>query len=505
MKGPGRRSGMRDRWARCASTILAALLTVAAYSGPPAKAAECAWIEFHGPITPLSQALLMRKLSRAQALGVKKIVIEIDSPGGMLGPSVEIAEHLAKLDWAHTTAYVPREAISGAAIMALGCDEIVLHPDARIGDAGPVIEGEDARFREAPDKIVSYLSRVVRDLASKTGKSPELAEAMVNKHLVLVRVQPQGGGRWKVVPKKEADQGGPWAAVEEIPESAAGKYLTLNGQSAHRYGLAAATVANEGELRERLKLTEEPVRLKQTGVDILILVLNSGFGTGVLLFVGLVALFIELSAPGTGVGGLIAGLCCVLFFWSHFLGGTAGWLEVILFLAGLVFLAMEIFVIPGFGVAGIGGILLIIASIVMASYQGHLPDSRWALAQAGTSVLAVLAALGGASVALLVLGPRLQAMPVFRRLVLAPPTADEAVAGNGDEAVGDGALVVVGDEGVADTPLRPAGRAIFGEEFVDVVADGRFIDAGKPVRVVQIQGNRVVVREVTSSSGSGGE
>ncbi len=462
--------------------------------------AECAWIEFRGPITPLSQVLLMRKLERAKELGVTTVVIEIDSPGGMLGPSVEIGEALAKLDWAKTIAYVPREAMSGAAIFSLGCDEIILHSTARFGDAGPVIEGEDARFREAPEKVVSYLARVVRDLASETGKPPDLAEAMVNKRLELVRVREQEGGPWRVVAKEHAERDADqWQATEPIPESAPNKYLTLNGKQAVEYGMASHVVGSADELRQVLKLTEKPIRLKQTSVDVFLLLLNSPFGTFALIFVGLIALFIELSAPGTGVGGLVAGLCLVLFFWSHFLGGTAGWLEVILFLSGLVFLGVELFVIPGFGIAGVTGVLLLIASVVMASYQGHLPQNRMAVAAAGQAAAALVVAVAAGGIALMVVGPRLQQLPVLKRLVLTPPTAPQAGDGPpaSDEELAE-LPVVIGDEGVADTPLRPAGRVRFGDEYVDVVADGRFIDRGDTVRIIKIEGNRIVVRELES-------
>ncbi len=494
---------LRSRRRRGRVVWSAAWLLLAGWmAAAPSRAAPCAWIEFRGMITPLSQALLLRKLERAKAMGAETVVIEIDSPGGMLVSSVEIAEHLAKIDWARTIAFVPREAISGAAIFSLACDEIVLLPSARIGDAGPIIEGEDARFRDAPEKVVSYLARVVRDLASAKGRSPDLAEAMVNKKLELVRVREKEDGPWKILPKSRVEQGDRWQAVEPIPESAPDKYLTLNGEQAVRLGLASVTVAGAGELEQYLKLEEDPVRLRQTSVDVLILLLNSWLGTGFLLFVGLVALFFELSAPGTGVGGLIAGLCFVLFFWSHFLGGTAGWLEVILFLSGLVFLAMELFVIPGFGVAGLSGILLLIASVVMASYQGHLPDDRIALAQAGRAAAAFVVAVAAGGITLMVIGPRMQRLPMFKRLVLAPPVADETEAAADESGQASEFGVVVGDEGTADTPLRPAGRAIFGEEYVDVVADGRFIDAGRPIRVIEIQGNRVVVRELATGAGS---
>ena len=113
--------------------------------------------------------------------------------------------------------------------------------------------------------------------------------------------------------------------------------------------------------------------LKPSGVDTAVTLLNLPLVTGLLFVIGLVALYIEFMHRAWGLGGLIAGLCFALFFWSRFLGGTAGWLEVILFVAGVAFLAMEVFVIPGFGIAGLTGLLLVFTSILMASQ--HFRDS----------------------------------------------------------------------------------------------------------------------------------
>jgi len=286
-----------------------------------------------------------------------------------------------------------------------------------------------------------------------------------------------------------------------VLESADDRFLEVNGSRAVELQLAQAVVNSRDELVGRYTLREPLVLLEQTAVDRAVAILNMPLITGLILVLGLVALWFELSAPGIGLGGLVSGLCITLFFWSRFLGGTADWLEVILVLAGVVFMAVEIFVLPGFGVAGITGLLLLLCGLVMASQSHFIPQSSRAMSHLGTSVLVLLASGGLAVIIGAVFGRYFGSFPILNRLILkAPaPVADE---GDFDEkgkplAAGSHAYSVsVGDWGVAESPLRPAGKAVFGEAYVDVVTDGSFVEAGRQVRVIKVSGNHIVVREI---------
>ena len=212
----------------------------------------------------------------------------------------------------------------------------------------------------------------------------------------------------------------------------------------------------------------------------------------------MVALVIELGAPGLGVGGLTSMLCFGLFFWSRFLGGTAGWLEVILFMMGLLFIAAEMFVIPGFGIAGISGIVLTLGSLVMASRRFLLPTGPEDMASLGVDVLTVGGAFVGFVVALLLLANYIGEIPGLSRLTLKPQVALE---GSGVQVAAPNAIVPgwqqvnVGDVGTTVSPLRPSGKMEFGEAMVDVVTEGDFVDAGCEVKVIGKQGARVIVRQ----------
>ncbi len=266
------------------------------------------------------------------------------------------------------------------------------------------------------------------DLATAKGRPPALAEAMVDANLAVYRVVNKESGQTTYMSQHEIDASEKPAAWERGPlvlESREGSFLEVNGARAVELQLAAATVDNRDELARRYAVNQPLRRLEHGAVEVTVDVLNSVWVTVLLFVIGAVALYIELSAPGIGLGGLIAGLCFTLFFWSRFLGGTAGWLEVILVLAGAAFLAVEIFVLPGFGIAGITGILLIAAGIVLASQNHLVPQSPRALADLGRS-LSILFTAGVASVAAGVALTRyFGAVPILSRMVLHTPAATE--------------------------------------------------------------------------------
>lgn len=460
-------------------------------------------IRFEGPITPLLEHFIYRKLDVAKEKGADLVIIEIDSPGGYVDSSLNLADRFLKLDWAHTVAYVPREALSGAAIAALGCDDIVMAPEAHLGDAGPIFQGEDALFRHAPEKIRSELALRVRDLAEATGRPPALAEAMVDMDLIVYRVRNKNSGVETFLSDHDiesSDAPDDWEKLQPVQESREKHFLTVTGRRAVELGLAEGTAANREELKQRYGIKDELVVLAPTGVDTAITILNVPFITGLLLVVGLIALYVEFSAPGIGAGGIIAAMCFALFFWSKFLGGTAAWLEVVLFLLGVAFLLIEIFVTPGFGFAGITGMLLVVMSLIMAGQDFVIPKTTRELNATLQGVLVIV----GAGFAFLIgafgVSHYFGTVPVigWLKLDLPKPSSDELdEQGKPKPAAEPNRFPVgVGDWGIAESPLRPAGKAIFGDAYLDVVADGSFVDKGKQVRVIQISGNRIVVREI---------
>ena len=488
-------------------------LTAGAFGqdAPPADAPRYqrgVLIRFEGMITPMLEQFLNRQLAVARQQEADLVIIEIDSPGGLVDPSFNVAHVLRQVDWAHTVAFIPREALSGAAVVALGCDEIVMHPDARMGDVGVITMGEDSLFRYAEEKVRTNIAHQLRDLAEAHGRPPALAEAMVNMDLVVYHVTHRQTGEQTFMSDEElraTEDPDVWQRGKPVFESREKYFLQVNGRRALELQLAEGTARDVEQLTRQLGVAGELQVLRPTAVDTAVFILNLPLITGLLFVVGLVALYAELSAPGISIGGLVALLCFALFFWSRFLGGTAEMLEVLLFLAGVVFLAVEVFVLPGFGVAGISGLLLIVASLVMASHHFVIPETPRQLAALATTLLVVT----GSGVTFLIVASVLSRyfgmLPGLNRLVLSPDGSTSVVgdagASPGKPQTGMMVGVGVGDWGVAQSPLRPSGKVRFGDEVLDVMTDGEFVDAGSQVRIVEMQGSRVLVVPIEDESG----
>lgn len=457
-------------------------------------------IEFQGPIDGRLSKHFHRKLELAKKQNADLVILEIDSPGGLKSESLRIAESLRDVDWAYTVAFIPKQALSGAALVSLGCDEIIAGKNMRFGDIGEIYwDPESFAYRLVSAKQESALVPQARDLAESKGRPPELAEAMIDKDVQVFR-RPSGNG-WEYlnVRVEEADPGDDW---ELIGESGPDRFLTLNGPRMGEIGVSAATCDTRNEIAAFYDVDVNDIQvLTFTSSDYVADVLSGPLITGVLVAIGLLALYLELSAPGIGIGALIASLCAVLFFWSRFLGGTADWLEAILFIAGIAFLIMEIFVIPGWGVSGFLGLFLMVASVFMAGQDFVLPtnDRQWV--EFVTTALVLLCSSCVVIIGAAFITKKLGTIPVFNRLVLQPEPdkpvdVSAKLDSDGKPILQTHPLVSVGDWGQSESLLRPSGRASFAGRSIDVVSQGDFVEAGKQIKVIDIQGNRIVVVEV---------
>ncbi|MCA9135222.1 MAG: hypothetical protein KDB00_00650 [Planctomycetales bacterium] len=462
-------------------------------------------IPLHEDINLLSGALLSRKFAEAVDSGVDVIILDIHSPGGRVDVTFELMDMIADAKDVETVAFIKKDAISGAALISLACDKIIMLPGARMGDAGAIVMGDDGAWRYAEAKIRSALAEKIRGAAEATGRPLALAEKMADKDMVVFRAVNKTDGTVRYISDKEwesMENTDDWEKGKPIREAGKEMFFTVNGSRAVELGMANQTVENETELAEVLNVKTPIHVMERTGTDTAILILNSGFVTFLLLAIGMVALVIELGAPGIGVGGLVSLLCFGLFFWSRFLGGTAGWLEVTLFVLGIIFIGLEIFVIPGFGVAGVGGLGLMLGSLVMASRRFMVPGSAEELAGLGWDVMTVLGAFAGFIIAMLIMSNYIGDIPGLGRLTLKPQVAVVGAEAAMDEtAHADAAALLpgwqrvsVGDTGTAAGPLRPGGKMAVDDYTVDVVTEGDFVESGQGVKVIAKQGTKIVVR-----------
>lgn len=462
-------------------------------------------IAIHEPITPLTEEFILRQIRGAVSEGADLLIFDINSPGGYLFSSVNIANTIADLDPTDVTtvAWVPEKALSGAAVIALGTDHIVLAPDARIGDAGVIQEtAEGGAFERVPEKLWSDFLVTLQNLAERKNRPTALLQAMVDKDLKVYEVTNKQSGRVTYMSDFEIeDSNEEWIKGPVVPESREDFLLTVNGRRAYELGLADAPCEDLDALRLRFGVSEDMTLLpvERTWVDTFVFVLNSkvaGFG---LITLGILFLYVEMHMP-SGFFGIASVSCFALFFWSRYLGGTSGSLELIMFILGFVLLALEIFVVPGFGVFGITGLLMMAGSLIMAShtFSGMTTGQRF------EESLSSLGTLAGALVTVIcvaaVLNRFLPSIPILNRLILSPPgyaagdTSGPLLNPSAYSAGGDGIPVSAGDRGMSVSTLRPSGKATFGDYYLDVVSDGGYIDHDTPIEVIRVAGSRIIVR-----------
>jgi membrane-bound serine protease (ClpP class) len=444
-------------------------------------------VSLKGPIRPGMVTQTIRLIKDQVRLGEKNFVcLWINSPGGSLTDSIRLADFLANdpdLDRIRTVAYVPKEARSDAVLIALACDQVVMHPQAELGGTSDYGLSEED---------VKYAREMIHDENGPWKSRPwALVAAMIDPDLAVFSCRRAGQveGEVKYLTDKETRQldAEKWTIGREITRP--GEPLVVNAQQAIEYRLANLAAETLHELQEHYDL-EELTLLEPGWADLVIELLKKPGVDAFLLMVAFLGLYFELHTPGVGVGGFLATVCFALFFWIKFDGETATLLEVILFLAGIACLLLEIFVLPGFGIFGLGGGCLVLVSLILASQTYVLPQN---IGELQRSVLPVFVAMLGVVIAAMVLERWLPRAPILSQMLLEPPAGEEAEEISRRESLVD-LDGFVGTRGTTTTQLTPSGKARFGDMLVDVITDGDVVPRGTPIEVVEVRGNRVLVR-----------
>lgn len=418
------------------------------------------------------------------------ICVSIDSSGGELEACQELAEKLAELDSkdVQTVAYVPVEASGGAALIALACDQLIMQPEAHVGGKGTV------EFER--DELETARSAVRASLRKQSAHTWSLVMATIDPSIELFNYQNTKTGDVRYFSDEEAKaqpDAENWRRGARIKP--AGETLRLSANRARELNVAAHVVDNFDELKQLYGINENIRTAEPNWALELVEALSSPALAILLLVIGFVGVYIELHSPGVGIGGFVAAIAFLLFFWSNFLNGTAEWLEVLLFLGGIFCVLIEVLVLPGFGIFGLGGGAMILASLVLATQTFVLPRTETQMIELRHSLTIVAAAtliVVGTSIALRRYLPH---APFFHRLLLHPTPEEELLDLDAREALADFSHLV-GQQGTATTNLMPAGKAEFDGQLVDVIAEGLPVERGAAIVVVKARGSRVMVRAV---------
>lgn len=441
--------------AACVLTLLGA---AGAHRVPAQTSAPVVYIiAIEGMIDLGLAPFLARTIREAHAAGASAVLLDINTFGGRVDAAVAMRDSLVNAP-IRTIAFVNQRAISAGALIALACDTVIMTKGGTIGAATPVVGGT-GDTKPADEKSVSYVRSEFRATAEARNRPPQFAEAMVDVDVEIAGV------------------------IEK------GKLLTLTASQALEHKVAELAADTLDAALAAAGLPGAEVRVaRQTWAEGLVRFLTHPVISSLLMTVGLLGLLVEIRTPGFAVPGTIGLISLGLFFWGHWIVQLAGWEELLLIAVGVLLLALEVFVIPGVTVAGIAGIVALVAGLGMT------------LVGAGATVSVIITALGRVAISILLAMAgafafvrALPRLPFGRRLVLETGMA----ADQGYVSAPESDRRWLGQTGTAISPLRPAGIAEFDGARVDVVSDGGFVDAGSPIEVTRVDGNRIVVRQST--------
>ncbi len=430
-------------------------------------------IRIHEDISRNTLYLFRRGLNEAVSRHAAAVVLEMNTNGGRVDATEDIIRLLERAPL-KTYTLVNQRAYSAGAYIAAATDQIFMEPGSVLGAATPIMVTPGAGVADLPksyeEKLTSAMRALIRSTAQEKGHNPDVFEAMV-----------------------DADAGLTVAGTVISPK---GKLLTLTAEEAAReYGqpprplLSSGTVDSLAQLLAKVGLAgAETFEVQPYGFEVLargITVIGP-----LLILIGFVAVYVELTHPGVMLPAIVAMICFGVYFLGYFAAGLAGKEELALFVIGAVLLAVEVFVIPGFGVTGVLGIGAILISLVMAMTHrwpgGPLlpawPDLEMPLVK-------VSGAFGGSLVVMMILAHFFPKSSLFKKFELRATTS----AAEGYTTAASTARSLLGAVGVAETQLRPSGKGRFGEELVDVVTEGDLIERGAAIKITAVEGSRVVV------------
>jgi len=485
-------------------------------AGTDSPAVRAAVIVCKGMIDDGLYKSIKRRTQIALDNDAEYIIYEIGTYGGLLQSADDISKYFI-LDIgqkAHTVAYVTTEAISAGAMISVSCRDIIMRENTTIGDCAPIVMGGKLEGVER-EKAESFTRAAFMRAAEANGYPSALLKAMVTMQTKVYRVKNLQTGESEFIEDKQQpedpnkyDLDGKELIVKED------EILTLTAARAFEYGIARAQVKDRaGALeflaeRDGVTFAGEPMVLKTLWSEEMVRWLNSPAVMAVLVMIALLGVYIEFNTPGIGLPGLVAVICFVIIIGSKYLVGLANWVEVVLFVVGILLLLVEIFVLPGFGIAGILGIICVMAGLfgmLIKNPPNKLPwpdsPANWDLFLNG--LLGLSFGFLGFIVLAWILTKYLPKLQFLSGLILIPAVAKQGsemeismTAPPGLETAG----VKVGDIGEVVSILRPTGKARFGNAIVDVVAEAEFLDKGTKVEIIEIHGNRVVVKAVREQS-----
>ena len=414
--------------------------------------------------------------------GVNLVVIDVDSPGGNLTESIRLAQFLADIpnENAEVVCYISGAARGDAALIPLASDVVLMHPDATLGGSGEATITPGACMDQ---------KGALQTLAKTAGRSDGELLGCICPKLEIFEYNAMDGQTQLSSPQ--------WLIDDPIaPMWRQGAIKDFDGglsfAKANEMGIAADNLVSLEMVGNRFGIEKLPEETRTNATEQFVEWLSGQGWLSMLLFVvGIISLSAELSTPGVGIAGILSAVCFLLFFWIHLFQGTVEWLEILLILAGVVCLALELFVLPGFGVFGITGLILLATGLLLAGQTFVIPtnDYQWQRTATGIGQLGFI--VMSLFVAGVLFRKQLANLPMVRWFALQPPKSDIDLIER-EQAIEE-LRAFIGWRGTTLSRCNPSGKAAIGDRSFNVVSQGAWIDEDMEIVVLSVSDNTLIV------------
>ncbi|MBL51530.1 MAG: peptidase [Candidatus Marinimicrobia bacterium] len=411
---------------------------------------------------------IKRTLTDAEAQGASAVIFDINTFGGRVDAATQIKDAILGSD-IPTVAFINRRAISAGALISLSCEKIYMTGGGLIGAATAV----DMSGKKGSEKVISFMREEMASTAEKRGRSKEIARGMVDEELNFTHLVINGDS----------------VEVTDIEGRKEGKLISLTTEQALKYKVADGTAEDLNALLDSLGYkSAKTFESKENWSEAVVRFLTNPVVASLLTTFGFLGILFELQSPGWGIPGMVGLICLILSLSASYIAELATMSDLLFIFAGLALFILELLVIPGFGVAGLGGIGLLLYGLYLLLLP-EVPVGDKIMNQAADGFLIGLI---GAVIGLYFLG-RIMIKTKFWEQLTSPDTQKK----EDGYTTTFGWENLVNESGIADTDLHPSGWVKVADERLFVVSEGEFVEKGKPVQILKVDGNRIVVRELT--------
>ena len=411
---------------------------------------------------------IQRTLEDAESNEATAVIFDINTFGGRVDAATQIKDAILGADIL-TIAFINRRAISAGALISLSCEKIYMTGGGLIGAATAV----DMTGKKGSEKVISFMREEMASTAEKRGRSKEIARGMVDEELTFTHL---------VI-------GGDSIKVDDIEGRKDGKLISLTTEQALKYKIADGTAENMEALLDSLGYSSfETIETAENWSEAIVRFLTNPVVASLLTTFGFLGILFELQSPGWGIPGFVGLACLILSLSASYIAQLATMSDMLFVLTGLALILLEVLVIPGFGIAGLGGIGLMIYGL----YLLLLPDIPVSEEVLGQAMDGFLIGLVGAVIGVVLLA-KLMIKTKFWEQLTAPDTQKKEDGYSNTF----GWESLQGETGIADTDLHPSGWVRVKDQRIFVVSEGEFIEEGKEIKILSVDGNRVLVRELT--------